>query len=237
MLLKRAAAAMLAVCAVCAVCLISGTTAASARGAAFLSPEALNALRPEYERFLGAVSETLIDNGLLAEEDRDKWIAFHLADFVQNGGYGTIAVMYNPDLLMSVDSDSLALRLTASIGAGVMYLDTLRAFTPGAVNLPGLPLEAALETETGEPISCAYRWTATGGELMVWDRASDSARSVGSEWVGSDQILYWSEEPRAEAVAQLAVEFISMENGESLGTYRVNLASNETRWRVVDEDP
>ncbi|MDR0396755.1 MAG: hypothetical protein LBH66_05595 [Oscillospiraceae bacterium] len=234
MRLKRAAAAMLALCLVCAACWI--WPGASALGAAFLPPEALKKLRPDYESFLDSMADTLIEYGLLADEDREKWSAFHLADFVRNGGYGTIAIMYNPDLLMSVDSDSLALRLTAPIGAGVMHLDTLRAFTPGSAGLPGLPLEAALETETGEPISCMYRWIATSGSLMVWDRATESARTVGSEWIGSDQMLYWSEEPSDGAEAQLAVEFISMDNGESFGTYRVNLASSEARWRVLDDE-
>ncbi|MDR2657923.1 MAG: hypothetical protein LBB86_08880 [Oscillospiraceae bacterium] len=235
LLLKRFIASLLAVCSTCALCLLLGATAASARSSAFLSPEALKELRPDYELFLESMSDTLIENGLLAQDDKENWIAFHLADFIQNGGYGTIAIMYNPDLLMNTDSDSLALRLTASIGAGVMHLDTLRAFTPGANNLPGLPLEVALETETGEPIACIYRWTAAGGVLKVWDRISEAAKSVGSEWIGSDQTLYWYDDAAPDAVAQLAIEFISLENGESLGTYRVNLTCNEERWRVADD--
>ncbi|GHU68643.1 hypothetical protein FACS1894184_11150 [Clostridia bacterium] len=236
--IKRGAALMVLLCLVCAIGITQGEETIpeidklSERGSTFLSPGALKELRPDYEQFLESMALTLMENNLLAEESKEDWISFQLADFAKNGGYGTIAIMYNPNLLASIDSDSLALRLTAPFGENVMYIDTLRSFAPGPSNLPGLPLEVSLVSATGEPILCMYRWTATYGALKVWDRVTDSVRSVSEGYVSMDPILYWYADGVESASENLTVEFISMDDGASYGSYQIDLACDGITWRV-----
>jgi hypothetical protein len=202
---------------------------------ALLSPDDLKTIKPQYELFLGAAAELLVQKGLLDVSDRSDWIDFQLADYIRNGGYGTIEIMYNPDILASVEEDEMALRISADIQTGSLKLDTLRAFNQGASSLPGLPLDAALITADGEPVECAFRWSATGGMFLIWDSYSSSPISMGASIISGGELVYWSDDPAGSERETLTIEFVSLDSNETFGAYSLELISDGARWSVGED--
>lgn len=215
----------------CACFLLSGPALADS----MLSAQDLQAVQPEYEVFLEALADVLEQRGLLDAGQREDWIAFQLGDFTQNGGYGTIAIMYNPDLLAQVEPDMMLLRRQAQIGEWTLRLDTLRAFRPNASALPGLPLETTLLTDEGVPVECRFHWYASSGQLLVWDGASGAVQPMGASVVTEGQPLYWQESPVGIKTETLTLELLAIDTEETLGEYVLTLVSDGQGWTVGEE--
>lgn len=200
-----------------------------------LSAQDLQAIQPEFEIFLDALAEVLEQRGLLDAAQREDWIAFQLGDYTQNGGYGSIAIMYNPDVLSQVEPDMMRLRRQVPIGSWTLRLDTLRAFRPNASALPGLPLEAVLLTEEGVPVECRFRWYASSGQMLVWDGAGGGVQPMGASATTEGQPVYWSESPVGAKTETLTLELLSVDTEETLGEYVLTLASDGQGWTVGEE--
>lgn len=169
--------------------------ASRATEGAYLSGEDLESLQPAYEAFLDAVADVLIARDLLSPAEEEAWKLFQVGDFTQNGGYGSIAVMYTPELLSFADASVFARKFSAQTQAGTVVLETLQRYVEKTSPLPGLPLDAALLDTTATDLACRFRWTASGGSLIMWDGAQAELVNVGATYVSDGRPLYWNAPP------------------------------------------
>jgi hypothetical protein len=210
--------------------LLAQAGAGMALGEAFLSGDDLQSLQPAYEAFLQALADALIEKDLLPETDRASWILYQLGDFVQNGGSGSIAVLYTPGLLSMADESVSARRMTAEIPVGVVHLETLRRYAEQHSPLPGLPLDTELVDENGIPVPCRFRWSASGGSFLVWDGALGFVVDVGIAYTNDDKPLYWYAEPAAGVDETLTLELLHPELDEAIGQVTLLVLSSENFW-------
>ena len=158
-----------AICTLLLAALLGSASGALAADGPMLTAEDLAELQPAYEAFLDELEDLIVEKGLLADDQREAWRMYQLGDFFQNGGYGMIAAMYTPDLLVYArDVDSLV-SLSCQTGAGLLELQTMRGYTPLDSALPGLLLEVSLSDAEGMPVPCRFRFTATQGSFLAWD--------------------------------------------------------------------
>lgn len=210
-----------------AICLLP--CAASGEESAYLSGSDLKSIQPQYEAFLDALADLLIEKGLLTEETREAWMLYQLGDFLQNGGYGSIIAMYTPGLLELADESVSMCRLRLDTTAGTLTLDTLRRYSPTYSSLPGIPLDTELDdADTGEPVSCRFRWTATGGMLLIWD--GDGVVAVGSTFVSDGRPLYWYEEPMEGCEETLRLEILDTAENTVMATIYLDVRSEDGCW-------
>jgi len=203
---------------------------------ALLSPQDLQAVQPDLERFLDAVADLLEQKGLLESEDRQDWIDCQLGDFFQNGGYGVIAILYNPDLIALAEPDTMAFRITVPLEFGWLRVDTLRAFMPQTSVLPGMPLDANYQTEDGTPLACRFRWSASGGQLLMWDALAEGPISLGASLMSEGQPIFWAEAPIEDARETILLEVLDLDTDELLGGVTLTVQADEQRWRILEEE-
>ncbi len=151
-------------CLTLVACLLA-PLAALANDGAYLSGSDLHQIEPEYEAFLSALADLLVQKGLLAEEEREDWLLYQLGDFLQNGGYGTIVAMYTPGMLSYANESVTVRRFEIATAAGRLTLETLRKFSPQYSSLPGLPLD-----DDGRHAADLGRQRNRGGRLHVYFR-------------------------------------------------------------------
>lgn len=221
--MKKWLAALLALT-LCAPC------AAFATEGAYLTGEDLRALQSAYSAFLDSFADTLVARGLLAEADREAWLLYQIGDFMQNGGYGTIAVMYTPGLLSAADPGTTATRLSLVTGAGTVTVWTLRHFDADLSTLPGLPLDAELTGPDGGALPCRFRWSASQGSLMYWDGVRGEITEVGATVVGDGRALYWWAEPAEGAEAALTLELLDINEDNALAAVTIVIRATEQTW-------
>lgn len=214
-------------CLLLIACLLA-PLAALANDGAYLSGSDLHEIEPEYEAFLNALADLLVKKGLLAEEEREEWLLYQLGDFLQNGGYGTIAAMYTPGMLSYADESVTVRRFEIETAAGELTLETLRKFSPQYSSLPGLPLDTELCDETGAPVSCRFRWTTTGGMLLIWD--GSEIVEVGSTFISDGRPLYWREDPVDGYDETLRLELLAAQEDVVMATITLNARAEDGCW-------
>lgn len=197
---------------------------------AFLTGEDLHALEPAYEQFLEVFADTLVKRGLLQEAEREAWILYQIGDFMQNGGFGSIAVMYTPGLLSVADPGTTARRLSVETGAGTIALSTLRRYVPELSPLPGLPLDIDLTDPGGSPVPCRFRYTASDGSFCYWDGTTGQMTDVGATVVGDGRTLYWSDAPAEGLETVLTFEMLRPDEDTSLATASLLLRAGPDYW-------
>lgn len=213
------------------VCLLPAAALGDAN--AYLTGADLKALEPAYETFLNALADLLIEKQLLTEPEREDWLLYQLGDFVQNGGYGTIQAMYTPGLLNMADESVTMQRFALNTPAGLLTLDTLRRYSPAYSSLPGLPLDTELnDAATGEPVPCRFRWTTTGGMLLIWD--GNEIVEVGSTFVSDGRPLYWYENPEDGYDETLRLELLSASEDVIMASAELYLTAAEDCWLAED---
>ena len=223
------------VCASLAVAILICSLTSSAAGMSLLSPDDLKSLKPQYEQFLNSAADLLVRKELLDPDRRADWIAFQLADYTLNGGYGTIEIMYSPDLLGSVTPEEMALRISGDAGEGVLRVDTMRAYSPGYTTMPGLPIDLLYTTHAGEPIECAFKWFASSGKLMIWDSHSEEPVSFGATIITGGEQVFWTDDPLKDDVVTITIEILSLDSSDTLGQYNLKVTSDGVRWSVLED--
>lgn len=214
-------------CLLVAFCLLP--LAALGDESAYLSGDDLRRIEPEYETFLEKLADVLIEKELLAAEEREQWLLYQLGDFLQNGGYGTIAAMYTPGLLAYADESVTIRRFDAATAAGTLTLETLRRYAPSYSSLPGLPLDTELNAPaTGEPVGCRFRWTAASGMLMIWD--GNDVVQVGSTYISDGRPLYWFEQPVDDCTETLRLELLRADEDVTMATVTLTLTAQDGCW-------
>ncbi len=212
-----------------ALLLLPGVSLAS--DAAYLNGEDLRALSPAFEAFVEALADVLVARGLLAETDREAWVLYQRGDFLQNGGFGTIAVMYTPGLLSVADESVTMRRLSAETDAGTVWLETLHRYSEPYSPLPGLPLDVELlSPEDGTAVSCRFRWIATAGSFVIWDGAQGTLVNVGATYVSDGRPLYWFAEPVEGIEESLTLELLHPTEDRALAVVTLSLLSGADFW-------
>lgn len=201
---------------------------------AYLSGEALKALEPAFEAFVEQLADTLVGQDLLAASDKEDWILYQLGDYLQNGGYGTIAVMYTPGLLGMADESITVRRLQLDTGAGSLTLETLRRYHQYHSSLPGLPLDVDLLDAEGEPVPCRFRWTASYGSFFVWDGTQGQVVDVGATYIWDGRPLYWFAEPVEDISETLELEILKEEEEVKLASASLTVVSGDEYWAPED---
>jgi hypothetical protein len=197
---------------------------------AYLSGEDLAKVSPAFEAFVESLADVLVARGLLAEDEREAWELYQRGDFLQNGGFGTIAVMYTPGL-MSVADDSVMMReLSAQTSAGTVWLETLRSYSVANSPLPGLPLDAELRGEGEEVRPCRFRWIASGGSFLIWDGGQGGIVNVGATYIGDGRPLYWFMDPVDGIAETLTLELLHPDEDRTLASVTLDMRSGEDFW-------
>jgi hypothetical protein len=204
-------------------------------GASMLTPDDLDALKPAFEQFILNVSVELVKKGLLEESDVPDWLAFQLADFMKNGGHGTIQIMYNPNLLDSATWDEFATRIEYRENGYILRVDTLRGFSSDTA-LPGLPLDIELYTEDGGLVNCVFNITSDYGSLSIWDSLDEIVRDLGGFAVSLGEWVFWNADIELDAECGIFIECESAETSDILCSAALRLICDGERWVVVSED-
>lgn len=197
---------------------------------AYLSGEDLKALEPAYEAFLSELADLLIQKGLLLETEREDWVLYQLGDYLQNGGFGTIAVMYTPGLLGVADEAVTVRRFSVETGAGTLNLETLRRYAPAYSQLPGLPLDVELVAASGEAVRCRFRWIADDGAFQIWDGTQGALINVGATYINDSKPLYWYADPYDGLETTLTLEILYAEEDRTMAEVMLTLLSGPDFW-------
>jgi len=199
-------------------------------GDAYLSQDDLRVLRPSFDAFLSEMADLLIDRGLLPEGDRESWILYQRGDFMQNGGFGTVYVIYTPGLLTLADESVTMRRFRADTPVGVLTLETLHRFVQSSSPLPGLPLDVELRTAEGETLPCRFRWITSAGSLVLWDGAMDEIVNVGASYINDGRAMYWIAEPVDGIEETLTLELLAADEDETLAVLTLTMLAGPNFW-------
>ena len=124
----------------------------AAEGDPLLSVDDLLSLEESYAAFLDELEELIVARGLLSEEERDAWRDAQMGGFFQNGGYGSVLANYLPGVLGYVRDEETLLQLSAKTNDGSMlYVDTMRRYSPQDSSLSGLMLTMSMTGKDGLP--------------------------------------------------------------------------------------
>lgn len=197
---------------------------------AYLSGEDLQRLESPFEDFLEALADILVEKHLLPEADRDAWILYQRGDFLQNGGYGTIAVMYTPGLLSMADESVTMRRFSVETGVGALWLETLHRYSVSYSPLPGLPLDTELLDAAGNAISCRFRWVAPDGSFLIWDGGVGEIINVGATYISDGRPLYWYAEPVDGVSEQLTLELLHPTEDQTLAVVALRVLAGPDFW-------
>lgn len=211
-----------------ALCMLPWT--ASALEGAYLPAEALRTLEPSFQAFLDEMADTLIEYALLEPQEREEWILYQLGDYYQNGGFGSIVVMYTPGLLHIADEAVTLRRFVVTTDAGEIHLDTLRRYSQGYSPLPGLPLDVEIFDSQGIPVPCRFHWTATGGSFLTWDSALESVVDVGNPYISDGRPLYWYAKPVEGIDEELVLDILPEDTDEAMASIAIIVTSTEDYW-------
>lgn len=212
------------------ICLCMLPCAALATEGAYLTGDELKALEPAFEAFLEELAGALVEKGLLQEEEREDWLMYQLGDYLQNGGYGSFVVLYAPGLL-GVANEAVNMRRFEIKGDGsTMTLETLNRYVESYSPLPGLPLDVELTDNEGNLIPCRFRWTASGGTLLLWDGAQNELADVGATFINDGRPLYWYEEPFEGLEETLTLEILEADEDVLMVTVILKVVSGADYW-------
>ncbi len=229
--IRRGAALLLLLGLVCG----AGMALANESGQ-LLTMEDLRELQPAYEVFLNQLADVVIERGLISPEEREDWLMYQLGDYFQNGGYGMIAAMFNPGLLADARPQDSLLRLEKEFSAGVLHVDTMRAYSPLDATLPGLLLEASLTSAEGLPLECRIRWSCGQGGFATWDAMEGRVVEVGLEYVNDGRPFYWSDQPLTDdgagANRRITLEVLAAESDTVLGKAEISLTPSGSGWSL-----
>ena len=200
----------------------------AAAGESLLSPDDLREMKPAYEELLNVTADTLIAKGLLKETDKANWVAFHIADYMLNGGFGTIQIMYNPDLLLSAAPDDFASRIAAALPSGTLTVDTLVTFSVS----PSLPLYDS----SGRLLECAFRFTSSDGDFIILNDMVVEAVTMGASVLSMGEWVFWADELAADYEALLTIEALSIDESESYGACKLRITCDGIKFRVSEVD-
>lgn len=75
--------------------------------------------------------------------------------------------------------------------AKVSIESEIKTYSPMMSSVPGLPLEAKLETNK-EYKNITFQWVTEQGQFLTWDRSSGKINILGKDIKTNEKKLYWS---------------------------------------------
>lgn len=209
----------------------------AAEGDPLLSVDDLLSLQGSYDAFLDELEELIIERGLLTPEERESWRDAQMGDFFQNGGYGSILVNYMPGVLGYVREEETLVQLNCSAGSGMLYVDTMRRYTPQDSSLSGLMLTMSLTGEDGMPMDASFSLTSTSGVFLKWDAMTGAYVSVGATAQSDGETVVWSDQaPIAGAKNPvITIAMIDPATQETLSSAALTLTVDGDGYRIADD--
>ena len=171
----------------------------AAEGDPLLSVDDLLSLEESYTAFLDELEELIVARGLLSEEERSAWRDAQMGDFFQNGGYGSILANYLPGVLGYVRDEETLLQLSTRMTDGSMlYVDTMRRYSPQDSTLSGLMLTMSMTGSDGLPMNVSFDLSGTSGVFLKWDALMGAYVSVGATAQSDGETVVWSDQTPIE---------------------------------------
>lgn len=210
--------------------------ALAAEGDPLLSVDDLLSLQDSYDAFLDELEELIVERGLLSPEEREVWRDAQMGDFFQNGGYGSILANYMPGFLGYIREEETLLQLSCPVKSGMLYLDTMRRYTPQDSSLSGLMLTISLSGENGMPLDVNFSLSSTSGVFLKWDAMTGAYASVGATALSDGETIVWSDQaPIAGAKnPQITISAIDSITQETLCSSVLTLTVDGDGYRVAD---
>ncbi|MBQ4266171.1 MAG: hypothetical protein IJB85_11720 [Clostridia bacterium] len=211
--------------------------ALGAEGDPLLSVDDLLSLQDSYDAFLDDLEELIIERGLLTPEEREAWRDAQMGDYFQNGGYGSILANYMPGVLGYVREEETLLQLSAKLEDGLLiYLDTMRRYTPQDSSLSGLMLTMSLADENGTPMNANFALGATSGVFLKWDVLMNTYVSVGATALSDGETVVWSDQAPIEGAKNptITITVADPQTQEDIAGALLTLTVDGDGYRVED---
>jgi len=211
--------------------------ALGAEGDPLLSVDDLLSLQDSYDAFLDELEALIIERGLLSAEEREAWRDAQMGDYFQNGGYGSILANYMPGVLSYVREEDTLLQLTAKLDDGsLLYLDTMRRYTPQDSSLSGLMLTMSLADKNGTPVNVSFSLGATSGVFLKWDALMNAYVSVGATALSDGETIVWSDQAPIEGAKNptITIKVADPQTQEDIAGALLTLTVDGDGYRVED---
>ena len=209
----------------------------AAEGDPLLSVDDLLSLEESYTVFLDELEEMIVARGLLSEEEREAWRDAQMGDFFQNGGYGSILANYLPGVLGYVRDEETLLQLSAKMQDGSMlYIDTMRRYSPQDSSLSGLMLTMSMTGADGLPMNASFSLGGTSGVFMKWDALMGAYVSVGATAQSDGETVVWSDQTPIDGAKnpEISITAIDSETQEALCSALLTLTVDGDGYRVSE---
>ncbi|MGN0772737.1 MAG: hypothetical protein ACI4MP_02970 [Candidatus Ventricola sp.] len=209
--------------------------ALAAEGDPLLSVDDLLSLQDSYDAFLDALEELIVERGLLSPEEREAWRDAQMGDFFQNGGYGSILANYMPGVLNYIREEETLMQLSAAMADGSMlYVDTMRRYTPQDSSLSGLMLTLSMADESGVPLDVGFALSGESGVFLKWDAMESAYVSVGATAQSDGETVVWSDQTPAEGAKNptIAITILDPATQETLAGATLTLIVDGDGYRV-----
>ena len=222
---------------IAAMLLLLPVCALGAEGDPLLSVDDLLSLQDSYDAFLDELEALIVERGLLSAEEREAWRDAQMGDYFQNGGYGSILANYMPGVLSYVREEDTLLQLTAKLDDGsLLYLDTMRRYTPQDSSLSGLMLTMSLADENGTPVNVSFSLGATSGVFLKWDALMNAYVSVGATALSDGETIVWSGQAPIEGAKNptISIRVTDPQMQETIADALLTLTVDGDGYRVED---
>lgn len=90
----------------------------------------------------------------------------------------------------------------------------IKTYSPMMSSVPGLPLEAKLETNK-EYKNITFQWSAEQGKFLTWDRSSGKINILGKDVKTNEKKLYWSADFKEDTKVQSFKVFLKVYDSDS----------------------
>ena len=210
--------------------------ALAAEGDPLLSVDDLLSLESSYDAFLDELEELIVERGLLSPEEREIWRDAQMGDFFQNGGYGSILANYMPGVLGYIREEETYVQLQTQLPCGLLYVDTMRRYTPQDSSLSGLMLTMTLMDASGAPMDVSFSLSSTSGVFLKWDAMAGAYVSVGAKAQSDSETVVWSDQAPIVGAKdpQIHIDVIDAASQESIGSGTLTLTVDGDGYRIAD---
>ena len=206
-------------------------------GDPLLSVDDLLSLQDSYDAFLDELESLIIERGLLSPEEREVWRDAQMGDFFQNGGYGSILANYMPGVLGYIREEETYVQLQTQLPCGMLYVDTMRRYTPQDSSLSGLMLTMTLMDADGAPMDVSFSLSSTSGVFLKWDAMAGAYVSVGATAHSDSETVVWSDQAPIVGAKnpQIHIDVIDAASQISLGSGTLTLTVDGDGYRIADD--
>jgi len=140
-------------------------------------------------------------------------------------------------VLSYVREEDTLLQLTAKLDDGsLLYLDTMRRYTPQDSSLSGLMLTMSLADKNGTPVNVSFSLGATSGVFLKWDALMNAYVSVGATALSDGETIVWSDQAPIEGAKNptITIKVADPQTQEDIAGALLTLTVDGDGYRVED---